>query len=103
MPLALAAQTGSTLGIAGDRRAVLTDNGSEFHAAFDEACRRGPAIVHYWTYPRSPRMTARTARFNRLFFRPRRSLDCRRPIDQYLSCLHLPQRQSRMWCTHTLA
>ncbi|MBI1934438.1 transposase [Candidatus Peregrinibacteria bacterium] len=111
-------------------QAVLTDNGSEFHATFEQACTEEPVIQHYWTYPRSPKMNARTERFNRTiqeeavfplfsesldswnawighyimvynFFRPHQALAYKRPIDQYLSCLSLPEGKSRMWWTHT--
>lgn len=109
--------------------AVLTDNGSEFHAIFEQACKEA-TIKHYWTYPRSPKMNARTERFNRTiqeeasfpvfsasldewnawishyimiynFFRPHQALDYKRPIDQYLSCLSLPEGKSSMYWTHT--
>jgi len=110
-------------------QATLTDNGSEFHAEFEQACKE-LSIIHYWTCPRSPKMNARTERMNRTiqeearfpsfsapleewnvalthylmqynFFRPHAALAYRCPVDQYLSCLNLPPSQSRMWWTHT--
>jgi transposase InsO family protein len=43
---------------------VQTDNGSEFHKCFDEACSK-LNIVHYFNYPHSPKMNAYIERFNR--------------------------------------
>lgn len=43
---------------------VQTDNGSEFHKNFDEACNR-LHIIHYFNYPHSPKMNAYIERFNR--------------------------------------
>ncbi len=43
---------------------VQTDNGSEFHKCFDDACGR-LGIVHYFNYPHSPKMNAYVERFNR--------------------------------------
>ena len=43
---------------------VLTDNGSEFMKHFDEELRR-LHLVHYHTYPKTPKMNARLERFNR--------------------------------------
>jgi hypothetical protein len=43
---------------------VLTDNGSEFMKYFDEELRR-LHLLHYHTYPRTPKMNARMERFNR--------------------------------------
>lgn len=43
---------------------VQTDNGSEFHKNFDEACIR-LGIIHYFNYPHSPKMNAYVERFNR--------------------------------------
>jgi transposase InsO family protein len=43
---------------------VQTDNGSEFAAEFEDACKR-LRIVHFHTYPRSPKMNAHIERFNR--------------------------------------
>ena len=43
---------------------VLTDNGSEFKKHFDEELRR-LHLVHYHTYPRTPKMNAHCERFNR--------------------------------------
>ncbi len=43
---------------------VQTDNGSEFYKHFHQVCEdRG--LVHFWNYPRSPKMNARVERFNR--------------------------------------
>jgi len=110
-------------------KSVLTDNGSEFHAVYDHACST-LGITHYWTYPRSPKMNARTERLNRTiqeearfppfwasievwnaylshyimeynFFRPHQALDYLCPVDQYLKCLTTPSSQSSMLWTHT--
>lgn len=43
---------------------VQTDNGSEFHKCFDEACGK-LNIIHYFNYPHSPKMNAYIERFNR--------------------------------------
>ena len=43
---------------------VLTDNGSEFMKHFDAELRR-LCLVHWRTYPRSPKMNAHCERFNR--------------------------------------
>lgn len=43
---------------------VLTDNGSEFKKKFDEELRR-LHLVHYHTYPKTPKMNAHMERFNR--------------------------------------
>ena len=43
---------------------VLTDNGSEFMKHFDEELRR-LHMVHYHTYPKTPKMNAHCERFNR--------------------------------------
>ncbi|MFY9462725.1 MAG: integrase core domain-containing protein [Candidatus Sungiibacteriota bacterium] len=43
---------------------VLTDNGSEFMKHFDEELRR-LHLIHYHTYPRTPKMNAHCERFNR--------------------------------------
>lgn len=43
---------------------VLTDNGSEFKKHFDEELRR-LHLVHYHTYPKTPKMNAHLERFNR--------------------------------------
>ncbi len=43
---------------------VQTDNGSEFAALFEDACRAS-GITHFHTYPRSPKMNAHVERFNR--------------------------------------
>ena len=43
---------------------VLTDNGSEFMKHFDEELRR-LHLVHYHTYPKTPKMNAHLERFNR--------------------------------------
>lgn len=43
---------------------IQTDNGSEFHKYFDEACVK-LSITHFWNYPRSPKQNAFIERFNR--------------------------------------
>ena len=43
---------------------VLTDNGSEFAKHFSEEMKR-LHLVHYHTYPRTPKMNAHCERFNR--------------------------------------
>ncbi len=43
---------------------VQSDNGSEFALLFRDACEK-LSIVHYHTYPRSPKMNACIERFNR--------------------------------------
>jgi transposase InsO family protein len=43
---------------------VQTDNGSEFAALFDDACKTS-GITHFHTYPRTPKMNAHVERFNR--------------------------------------
>ncbi len=43
---------------------VLTDNGSEFKKNFAEELKR-LHLVHYHTYPRTPKMNAHAERFNR--------------------------------------
>lgn len=43
---------------------VLTDNGSEFMRHFDEELRR-LHMIHYHTYPKTPKMNAHCERFNR--------------------------------------
>jgi putative transposase len=43
---------------------VQTDNGSEFYKHFHKATE-DKNIVHYWNYPRHPKMNARVERFNR--------------------------------------
>ena len=58
--------------------ALQTDNGSEFAALFDDACKKHE-ITRYHTYPRSPRMNGHVERFNRTL-----SEDL---IAQYLSLL----------------
>jgi putative transposase len=45
-------------------RRVQTDNGSEFYKHFHQACE-DRKLVHFWNYPRSPKMNARVERFNR--------------------------------------
>lgn len=45
-------------------REIQTDNGSDFAKYFHEACERSH-LVHYHTYPRSPKMNAYIERFNR--------------------------------------
>ncbi|MDP3779559.1 MAG: integrase core domain-containing protein [bacterium] len=43
---------------------VLTDNGSEFKKHFDEELRR-LHLLHYHTYPKTPKMNAHAERFNK--------------------------------------
>ncbi|HET8991416.1 MAG TPA: integrase core domain-containing protein [Candidatus Saccharimonadales bacterium] len=43
---------------------VQTDNGSEFYKLFHESCE-DRSLIHYWNYPRSPRMNAKIERYNR--------------------------------------
>lgn len=43
---------------------VQTDNGSEFHDHFETYCDDA-GIIHFHTYPRSPKMNAEVERFNR--------------------------------------
>ena len=43
---------------------IQTDNGSEFAALFDDACKR-LGITHFHTYPRCPKMNCHVERFNR--------------------------------------
>lgn len=45
-------------------KAIQTDNGSEFLKSADEAMEKN-GIVHFFTYPRSPRSNAFIERFNR--------------------------------------
>jgi putative transposase len=43
---------------------VQTDNGSEFHAEFEDACRK-LSIAHYWSRVKTPKDNAANERFNR--------------------------------------
>lgn len=43
---------------------ILTDNGSEFMKHFDEELRR-LCLIHWHTYPKTPKMNAHCERFNR--------------------------------------
>ena len=110
---------------------VLTDNGSEFHGAYHAACTAA-GVHHVWTYPRSPKMNARTERFNRTiqeeaslphvsasidawnaavghfcmvynFFRPHAALSYRRPVEVYLAWAAARWPESKMLWTHTSA
>lgn len=47
-----------------DIKELQTDNGSEFAALFEDACK-ALRITHFHTYPRSPKMNAHVERFNR--------------------------------------
>lgn len=105
-------------------QAVNTDNGSEFMAEYEKACK-AMLIKHFWTYPRTPKMNPYAERFNRTlqeeaqfplfeesfevwnnfishyimlynFFRPHYALDYSTPVDIYLK-----SKQSNMWWTHT--
>lgn len=109
---------------------VLTDNGSEFMAHYEQCCK-DLTIEHCWTYPRSPRMNGHTERFNRTIqeearfppfsasleewnrwiahyileyncYRPHQSLQYKRPIDFYVSLLQPESKeQSNMYVGHT--
>ena len=43
---------------------LQTDNGSEFYDHFHKACEQ-LQLVHYWNYPRSPKMNGKIERYNR--------------------------------------
>jgi transposase InsO family protein len=43
---------------------IQTDNGSEFYKLFHETCER-LNLIHFWNYPRSPKMNAKIERYNR--------------------------------------
>ena len=43
---------------------VQTDNGSEFHGEFEEACTK-LEIEHYWSRVKTPKDNAGNERFNR--------------------------------------
>jgi hypothetical protein len=43
---------------------IQTDNGSEFNLHFEIVCKE-LNIIHYYNYPRSPKMNAYIERFNR--------------------------------------
>ncbi len=43
---------------------VLTDNGSEFMKAFQEEVEK-TSVIHWYTYPKTPKMNAHCERFNR--------------------------------------
>lgn len=43
---------------------VQTDNGSEFHGAFEQACR-DLGLAHYWSRVRTPKDNGQNERFNR--------------------------------------
>lgn len=113
------------IALGSDIQGVNTDNGSEFMAEYEKACRE-MAIKHFWTYPRTPKMNPLAERFNRTiqeeanfplfsepleiwnsfishyimlynFFRPHYSLDYETPVDVYLK-----SKQSNMWWSHTV-
>lgn len=46
-------------------RHIQTDNGKEFHKYFDEYLKT-QEIIHFWNYPKSPKMNAFVERFNGL-------------------------------------
>ena len=104
-------------------QAVNTDNGSEFLLNFVKACGE-LKLIHYFNYPRCPKMNAITERFNRTlqtevvwpdptaafgdfhsrlnhflfrynFYRPHHALSNKTPIEVFLG------QQSRMYWTHT--
>ncbi len=110
--------------------AVQTDNGSEFAFHFETACGN-KRLVHFHTYPRSPKMNAHVERFNRTldeeFLKHNRALlrdDVRTFNDRLIDWLlwyngerpHyalgqvspfrfmmrlLPERECHKWWTHT--
>lgn len=104
--------------------AVNTDNGSEFLKNFIQACG-DMKIIHYFNYPRCPKMNAITERFNRTlqtetewpeineplsvfnmrllhflmrynFYRPHFSLENKTPVEIFIG------KKSRMYWTHTV-
>ena len=104
-------------------KAVNTDNGSEFLKNFILACEN-MKIIHYFNYPRCPKMNAITERFNRTlqtetewpevdeplsvfnmrllhflmrynFYRPHFSLENKTPVEIFIG------KKSRMYWTHT--
>jgi len=50
--------------VGGKMENVQTDNGSEFHGAFEEACEK-LGIEHYWSRVKTPKDNAANERFNR--------------------------------------
>jgi transposase InsO family protein len=107
-----------------DIQAVNTDNGLEFMKEYEAACRQ-LHILHFWTYPRTPKMNPYAERFNRTlqeearfplfeesidtwnnfvnhyimiynFFRPHFALDYKTPVDIFLG-----SKKSNMLWTHT--
>ena len=111
---------------------VLTDNGSEFAAQYDQCCT-AIGITHCWTYPRSPEMNGHTERFNRTLqeegrlplvldvplqtwnasiahyiceyncYRPHQALGYKRPLDKYLELTCRSPQESAMYAGHTVA
>ena len=108
---------------------ILTDNGSEFEAQYDQVCT-DMNIKHCWTYPKSPEMNAHTERFNRTIqeeaqfpvfsapteewnawishyiqqyncYRPHVSLDYECPLDKYVELVSKTPLESRMYRGHT--
>jgi len=106
-------------------KAVNTDNGSEFLVNFEKFCRDNK-VIHFFIYPRSPKMNAVAERFNRTiqeeanlpdfyessiiwnkyiakyimdynFSRPHYSLDYKTPVDVLLQ----KSKKSNMSWTHT--
>jgi len=104
-------------------KAVNTDNGSEFLKNFIQACE-DVKIIHYFNYPRCPKMNAITERFNRTlqaetewperdeplsafntrlihflmrynFYRPHFSLENKTSVEIFIG------KKSRMYWTHT--
>ena len=104
-------------------KSVNTDNGSEFLKNFILACEE-MKIIHYFNYPRCPKMNAITERFNRTlqtetewpelgeplsvfnqqllhflmrynFYRPHFSLENKTPVEIFIG------KKSRMYWTHT--
>jgi transposase InsO family protein len=43
---------------------IQTDNGSEFYDLFHKTCEQLD-LIHYWNYPRSPKMNGKIERYNR--------------------------------------
>lgn len=109
---------------------VLTDNGSEFAAHYDQCCT-AVGTIHCWTYPRSPEMNGHTERFNRTLqeegrlplvltvslqtwnaaiahyiceyncYRPHQALGYKRPLDRYLEFMCRSPQESEMYVGHT--
>lgn len=109
---------------------IQTDNGSEFAFHFETACQE-LGLIHYHTYPKSPKMNAHIERFNRTldeeflrYHRPLMRDDPKRFNRSLIDWLlwyngerphfalgqvspfrymisRLPERDCHMWWTHT--